>query len=343
MIDNHFRYDVGLSFAGEQREYVNDVASELTSRGIRVFYDDFERGELWGKDLYDYLSEVYQHMCNYCVIFASKEYASKVWTNRERQSAQARAIDENREYILPARFDSTPIPGLLPTIHYIDLTQVSTDELCDLIEAKLGMDTKSNYLPPNLDRLYSGLHITDNEDWQDGVDADAWAFLQVLQRMSEDERQAVFALLSFGCPTELPENIHIDADLLRRITDMSVPKLQRHLGDVRSLGFRCRLRERSHRHSESSGELLGDVEVFELRWENPSVGRTGEIPALLVAAEMIHVATANLCRACGYEALERLDFSQLASATATDESHEAVVEDDRVETNEGREGPASAL
>src|SRR5439155_24562734 len=33
-----------------------------------------------------------------------------------------RAFMEKREYILPARFDDTQIPGVLPTVGYIDLT-----------------------------------------------------------------------------------------------------------------------------------------------------------------------------------------------------------------------------
>jgi hypothetical protein len=55
-----FEYDFCLSFAGEQRAYVEEVASELKSRGIRVFFDDYEKAELWGKDLYAHLDEVYR-------------------------------------------------------------------------------------------------------------------------------------------------------------------------------------------------------------------------------------------------------------------------------------------
>jgi len=49
---NDFEYDVCLSFAGEQRDYIEKVAQDLTSRGVRVFFDDYERVKLWGKDLY---------------------------------------------------------------------------------------------------------------------------------------------------------------------------------------------------------------------------------------------------------------------------------------------------
>lgn len=119
-----FEFDVCLSFAGEDRPYVDSVAQELRSKGVRVFYDEYERTRLWGKDLFQHLDDVYQNAARYCVLFASKHYAEKIWTNHELQSAQARALRENREYILPARFDDTKIPGLRGTVGHIDLKKI---------------------------------------------------------------------------------------------------------------------------------------------------------------------------------------------------------------------------
>ena len=181
MNEGSFDYDVGLSFAGEQRAYVDQVASDLRSRGIRPFYDDYERGALWGKDLYAHLTEVYQHLCEYCVIFVSREYAAKVWPNRERQSAQARALQEKREYILPARFDDTPIPGLLDTVGYIDLNETSPKQLSDLIAEKLGKQTRMNYLPPTLDRLYERLDIADDAVARTEVFSRSHSFFEALR------------------------------------------------------------------------------------------------------------------------------------------------------------------
>ena len=50
-----YEYDVVLSFAGEDRVYVQDIAKKLKAKGIKVFYDEFEEAKLWGKDLYQYL------------------------------------------------------------------------------------------------------------------------------------------------------------------------------------------------------------------------------------------------------------------------------------------------
>ncbi len=36
------KYDVALSFAGEDRDYVDKVAKRLQEKGVKVFYDKFE-------------------------------------------------------------------------------------------------------------------------------------------------------------------------------------------------------------------------------------------------------------------------------------------------------------
>ena len=134
-------YDVGLSFAGEQRDYVRRVAEDLQYRGLRVFYDENEEDQLWGKNLLDYLSDMYLKRCRYCIIFASAEYADKMWPNLERRSAQARDISGAGDYILPVRFDDTEIPGLLPTVYYQDARKKSPEQIAGLFAQKIGQAT----------------------------------------------------------------------------------------------------------------------------------------------------------------------------------------------------------
>lgn len=316
---SEYEYDVGLSFAGEQRDYVEQVAEELESRGVRVFFDDYETATLWGKDLYSHLNEVYEHLCNYCIIFVSVEYARKVWPNHERQSAQARALKEKREYILPVRFDNTKVPGLPNTIYYIDALQTSPSEIAELARQKIGKPIRQNYLPPVLDRLFERVGVEEDDKAQACVQSLAWSFFRTLLRMSFDERDAVLSLIRFGCPADLPFNIHINVDLLSRHTGKSVARLKRLLGNVRSLGFECSIRESKDEHSFVRGTVLGESYLYELNWLDLS-DREEDIPALVVASEMVSGATEGYCDEHGTEFLERLDFSQLASATATTET-----------------------
>lgn len=132
------KYEVVLSFAGEDRDYVEAVAEYLKEHDVRVFYDKYEEVTLWGKELPEHLDKVYRGSARYCVMFISKYYADKIWTSHERKSALARAIEEKEEYILPARFDDTEIPGLRPTIRYVNLSKKTPEALGEMILQKLG-------------------------------------------------------------------------------------------------------------------------------------------------------------------------------------------------------------
>lgn len=131
-------YDLALSFAGEDRDIVERCAEGLRDAGYRVFYDRWEQHDLWGKDLTAHLDSVYQDKARYCLVFISKHYVTKAWTRHELRSAQARALNERAEYILPIRLDDTRVPGLPENICYVGLSPDSVKELVRLVARKLG-------------------------------------------------------------------------------------------------------------------------------------------------------------------------------------------------------------
>lgn len=130
-------YDVALSFAGEDRPYVDRVANALEEKNLSFFYDDREQVELWGRDLGPHLAEIYGKRARFVVIFISKHYAEKVWTRWEWKNALAGAITTKTDRVLPARFDDTELDGLLPTIGHVDLQKLTPEKLAELINAKL--------------------------------------------------------------------------------------------------------------------------------------------------------------------------------------------------------------
>src|SRR5690349_25001422 len=93
-----WRWDVALSFAGAQRDYVERVAAALKARGVRCFYDADEQIELWGKYLAEELPRIYGEQTAAVVVFISAEYAARDWTRLERRASLNRAVRERREY-----------------------------------------------------------------------------------------------------------------------------------------------------------------------------------------------------------------------------------------------------
>jgi len=132
-----WRWDVALSFAGAQRAYVEQVAAVLRARGVRCFYDADEQVELWGKYLAEELPGIYGEQAAAVVMFVSADYAARDWTRHERRAALTRAVRERREYVLPARFDDTPLPGLPSGMVTVDLRTRSPQQFAAIIADKL--------------------------------------------------------------------------------------------------------------------------------------------------------------------------------------------------------------
>lgn len=135
-----YKYEISLSFAGEDREYVEKLAEILKKNNVSVFYDKFEEIDLWGKDLGIHFDNIYRKSAKYCVPFISKFYKEKIWTNYELRNVISRSIEQNSEYILPARFDDTEIEGIRPTIGYINLKDKTPELFAEIILKKLNKE-----------------------------------------------------------------------------------------------------------------------------------------------------------------------------------------------------------
>src|SRR4249919_3485185 len=89
-----WRWDVALSFAGAQRDYVEQVAQALKARGVRCFYDADEQIDLWGRYLAEELPAIYGERAAAVVVFVSAQYVARDWTRLERRAALNRAVRE---------------------------------------------------------------------------------------------------------------------------------------------------------------------------------------------------------------------------------------------------------
>ncbi|MCE2413285.1 TIR domain-containing protein [Candidatus Poribacteria bacterium] len=205
------KYDVALSFAGEDRQYAKALSALLEAGGYKPFYDENELSDLWGKNLYDYLSSVYKDRARYCVMFLSKHYERKLWTNHERQLAQAKAFQENREYILPVRLDDTEIPGIPPTVGYLDLRSMTIEEVYEALDKKL-----SGTIPKTAatDRITSSVAEKDTTEYVLLISEDRKSYFIPVQNARWDSTEISLELLP-----ESPEETAFLRTLRRHIND----------------------------------------------------------------------------------------------------------------------------
>lgn len=119
-----FKYDFAISYASEEEHYAEELYKELTEMGLRVFYAPTEPVRMWGKNLVEYLTDIYNKQAVFCIPLVSTNYVRKAWTRLEWRSAQDRALKQiDTEYILPIRIDETEMPGLLDSTNYLNITE----------------------------------------------------------------------------------------------------------------------------------------------------------------------------------------------------------------------------
>ncbi|WP_157985395.1 toll/interleukin-1 receptor domain-containing protein [Lentzea terrae] len=137
-----YEFDVAPSFAEEDRDRVLPIVERLKDLGVNVFYDEDRQVEMWGVDLVEYFSETFSSRARFVLLFSSQHYVS-AWARVQRRAAQARALEEHTEYLLPIRIDDTPVPGLLPTIAYLDVRKHSDEVIAQAVVQKLAQHRAS--------------------------------------------------------------------------------------------------------------------------------------------------------------------------------------------------------
>jgi hypothetical protein len=92
-------FTLAVSYASPDRDYVEAVVNALKGRGVSVFYAPDEQADIIGRNLIDYLHDVYLTQARYCLVFVSLSYLSSRWTNRvERRAAQERSFAQDDRY-----------------------------------------------------------------------------------------------------------------------------------------------------------------------------------------------------------------------------------------------------
>jgi hypothetical protein len=133
-----FPFDVVISYANEDIIFSESLAAMLQARGVKVYIDKYFKTELWGKNLDQQFTKVFQDYALFCIIFISKNYFGKYYPNLEFKAAMARASKEpNKEYILPIKLDDTDISNWLPKINWIDGRKTSAEDITEMIIKKL--------------------------------------------------------------------------------------------------------------------------------------------------------------------------------------------------------------
>ena len=133
-------YDLAVSFAGENRQFVEHVKSEIQNHGFTIFYDNDFQTELWGSDLTIELPKRYIDS-RFVALFLDDYYLNKMWTFFERQIIIENYLKlKGADYILPIFLNgfSGQVPGLSGLVGHLTIdTMKDKDYLVQLLLKKL--------------------------------------------------------------------------------------------------------------------------------------------------------------------------------------------------------------
>lgn len=156
-----YKYEVAISFAGEDRAFAEALAKGLKNAGVEVFYDQFYAAELWGEDLSEKLRNVYHDSSEFCIMIISRHYVQKMWTIHERKQAIERLIREKgKTYVLPVRLDgfTGEVPGLSGVIGYLPAKRSEPVKVIETFLEKIGRNHHETHGPDNVENILIKIH-----------------------------------------------------------------------------------------------------------------------------------------------------------------------------------------
>lgn len=115
----NYKYDIAISYANEQLQYVERVKNYLTQNGLKVFFAPEHQPAIMGSNIITTLSDVYLKECKHILVFYSKEYSNKSIPRNEVDFGKSR--NENGEKCLIIVYmDNERIPDISSDICYLN-------------------------------------------------------------------------------------------------------------------------------------------------------------------------------------------------------------------------------
>lgn len=136
-ISNH-SFDVALSFPGEVRPLVEQIALELERRigPNSYFYDNNFVSQLARPSLDTLLQDIYRNRSKLIVVFLSSNYQKKDWCGVEFRAIQEIIFERDHKRIMFIRTDRGPVEGIFKTDGFVDACQFSASELAGFIHER---------------------------------------------------------------------------------------------------------------------------------------------------------------------------------------------------------------
>jgi len=140
------RFRVALSFSGDHRAFVEQVAHHLAAKlgRDRVLYDRYYEPEFARLDLDTHLQRLYHDESELNAVFLCSGYQSKEWCGLEWRAIRDLIKRRKVDSVMPLRFDMTEVPGLFSTDGYVWIGDRSPTDIAEVILERLDGQSSSD-------------------------------------------------------------------------------------------------------------------------------------------------------------------------------------------------------
>ncbi|MFO0957059.1 MAG: TIR domain-containing protein [Isosphaeraceae bacterium] len=135
------RFRVALSFAGEYRKFVGEVAEYLGRELGRpaVLYDLWYDAELARPNLHHYLEKIYRDQSDLLVVFLCAEYDRKDWCRLEWGTIHGLILGRQEDQLMLVRIGDGDVSGIVPADGYLPVGDRSSREIAGKILERLAL------------------------------------------------------------------------------------------------------------------------------------------------------------------------------------------------------------
>lgn len=137
------RFSIALTFPGERRKFVRQVALHISGHvgRERVLYDEFYEAEFARPDLDTHLQSLYHHEAELIAVLLCVEYERKEWCGLEWRVVRELIKQRQAPKIMLLRFDDTDIPGLFSIDGSVWIEDRTPQQVGDLILERYRMES----------------------------------------------------------------------------------------------------------------------------------------------------------------------------------------------------------
>jgi hypothetical protein len=137
-ISNH-QFKVALSFSGDYRVYVKQVANELERilGKDSYFFDENYKAQLAMPSMDLILQDIYSNKSDLIVIFFGGSYQKKEWCGIEFSAIREVILRKEKNRIMYVKMDDGKVDGILKIDGYIDARNTTSSEIASCIYERL--------------------------------------------------------------------------------------------------------------------------------------------------------------------------------------------------------------